>query len=335
MNSTMKAFVCRGYGGPDVVEIADVPMPAPRDGEVLIRILATTVTAGDWRVRTLSMPNGFGPVARLALGLRRPRQPVLGTELSGTIEAVGAGVTRFRVGDAVFAFSGTKMGCHAQYRTLPADGPIAGKPANLSFEEAASLSFGAVTALDYLRRADLRAGQRMLVIGASGSVGSALVQLGARRGAEVTAVTSTRNVALVASLGASAVIDYTRDDIAARGGGYDVIADTVGAVSCTRYRHLLARDGRLLAIAGGVADLLACLWLPRISRQRVLAGPSEERAAYVGEIADLASAGTLRPVIDRCFDFARMADAHAYVETRRKRGSVVVRVAAANAGTQA
>lgn len=323
----MKAFVCRGYGGPGVIDLSDLPMPVPRAGEVLVRIHATTVTAGDWRVRTLCMPAGFGPVARLAIGIRRPRQPVLGTELAGTIEAVGAGVTRFRMGDAVFAFPGGKMGCHAQYRALPADGPIAGKPENLSFEEAASLSFGASTALDYLRRAALRAGERMLVIGASGSVGSALVQLGMHRGAEVTAVTSTGNVPLVASLGASTVIDYTREDVGARGGGYDVIADTVGAVPCTRYRHLLARDGRLLAIAGGVPDLLACVWLPLVGRQRMIAGPSEERPAYIREIADLAAAGTLRPVIDRCFDFAAMAEAHAYVETRRKRGSVVVRVA--------
>lgn len=324
----MKAFVCRAYGGPEVVELADVPEPVPGAGEVLVRIHATTVTAGDWRVRTLCMPAGFGPVARLALGFRRPRRPVLGTELAGTIAAVGAGVSQFRRGDAVFAFPGTQMGCHAEYRVLPADGPIAGKPANLSFEEAASLCFGAVTAMAYLRRADLRAGERMLVVGASGSVGSALVQLGAHRGAEVTAVTSTRNIELVTALGARAVIDYTRESIAARGGGYDVIADTVGAVACPRYRPLLAADGRLLAIAGGVPDLLARLWLPCVGRQRLFAGPSDERPAYIGDIARLAEAGTLRPLIDRCYDFAQMADAHAYVETRRKRGSVVVRVAA-------
>ena len=324
----MKAFVCRSYGGPEVVEPADLPEPLPAAGEVLVRIHFTTVTSGDWRVRTLSMPRGFGPVARLALGFRRPRQPVLGTELAGTIAAVGAGVTRFRVGDAVFAFPGSKMGCHAEYRVIAADGPIAGKPANLSFEEAASLPFGAVTALDFFRRANLRAGERLLVVGASGCVGSALVQLGAHRGAEVTAVTSTGNATLVASLGASAVIDYMREDVAARGGGYDVIADTVGAVSCTRYRHLLGPNGRLLAIAGGVPDLLARAWLPFVGRQRLVVGPSDERPAYIGEIAELAASGALRPVIDRCFDFAQMAEAHAYVDTRRKRGSAVVRVAA-------
>lgn len=320
----MQAYLCRRYGGPEVVELADVPTPEPRDDEVRVRIHATTVTAGDWRVRTLTMPRGFGLVARLALGLRGPRQPILGTELAGVIEAAGRKVTRFKPGDAVFAFPGAKMGCHAQYRVLPENGPLAIKPEGLSFEEAASLPFGASTALHFLGKAKLKAGEKVLVVGASGNVGLALVQLARHLGADVTGVTSTANLELVASLGAHRVIDYTRRDDAAGGESYDVIADTVGATSFGRYKHALKDQGRLLAIAGGLQDMLAAAWTKIAGRKRVIAGPAEELPENVGKIAEMAKAGTLKPVIDRRYDFARMAEAHRYVATGRKRGSVVV-----------
>lgn len=322
----MKAYVCRRYGGPEVVELADVPKPVPKDNEVLIKIHATTVTAGDWRVRTLEVPKGFGLMARLAIGIAGPRQPVLGSELAGAIETVGKDVTRFRPGDAVFAFPGGKMGCHAQYRALAEDGPLALKPENLSFEEAASLPFGGSTALHFLRKVGLKAGEKMLVIGASGGVGTALVQLARYFGAKVTGVTSTANLALVASLGAGRVIDYGKEDFARSRETYDIIADAAGATSFARCRHALKDKGRLLAIAGGLPDMLAALWTPMTGGKRVIAGPAEERPEDVQQLAELAKAGVLRPVIDRRYDFARMAEAHAYVATRRKRGSVVVRV---------
>lgn len=320
----MQAYVCHRYGGPEVVELGDVPTPEPQDNEVRIRIQATTVTAGDWRVRTLTMPRGFGLIARLALGFRGPRQPILGTELAGVIETTGKKVTRFKPGDAVFAFPGSKMGCHAQYRVLPEDGPLALKPERLSFEEAASLSFGASTALHFLGKAKLKAREKVLVVGASGNVGSALVQLARHFGADVTGVTSTANLELVASLGAHRVIDYTRQAYAVDGVTYDVIADTVGAASFGRYRHALNDQGRLLSIAGGLGDLVAAAWTRRAGRRRVIAGPAEERPETVGKIAELAQAGALKPVIDRRYTFAQMAEAHAYVATGRKRGSVAV-----------
>ena len=173
----MKAYIYRRYGGPEVLELAEVPKPAPRDNEVLIKIHATTVTAGDWRARTLTVPKGYGFLARPVFGLLRPRQPILGSELAGVIEAVGKHVTQYKPGDAVFAFTGFKRGCNAQYAVVAEDGPVALKPANLSFEEAASLGFGGSTALDFLGRAKIKRGDNVLVIGASGCVGTALVQL--------------------------------------------------------------------------------------------------------------------------------------------------------------
>ena len=320
----MQAFVCRRYGGPHVVELADVPKPVPRDNEVLVRIRATTVTSGDWRVRTLCVPAGLGLVARLGFGFTRPRQPILGTELAGTIESVGKDVTRFRVGDEVFGFPGGAMGCHAQYRAMPEDGRLARKPANLSFEEAATLPFGASTSLHFLRKAGIGPGDRVLVIGASGGVGTAMVQLAKHRGAEVTGVTSTNNLALVASLGADRVIDYTKDDFTTRGETYDIVVDTVGRTSFARCKPVLRDKGRLLAVAAGIPEMLATLWAPLTDSRRGIAGPAEERVGDLAEIATLAEAGALKPVVDRRYGFARMAEAHAYVETGRKRGSIVV-----------
>lgn len=324
----MKAYVCRRYGGPEVVELVDVQKPVPKDNEVLIKIHATTVTAGDWRVRTLEMPKGFGPIARLALGIMRPRQPILGSELAGVVETVGKDVKKFKPGDEVFGFPGWRMGCHAQYRVLAEDGPVALKPSNLSFEEAATLCFGGSTALHYLRKADIKAGDKVLVVGASGGVGTALIQLAKHFGAEVTGVTSRTNFDLVTSLGADRVIDYAKEDFAARSEIFDIIADTVGATSFARCKDVLREKGRLLAIAGGIPALLAILWVPLTGSKKVIAGPAEERPDDVRRLADLAETGVLRPVIDRRYKFAQMAEAHAYVETRRKRGSVVVTVGA-------
>ena len=320
----MKAWVCHRYGGPDVVELEDVPKPVPKAGEVLIRVHATTVTSGDWRVRTLDLPKGFGPIARLALGVTRPRQPILGTELAGRIEAVDKDVTGFNVGDEVIGFPGGAMGCHAQYRVMAEDGALAIKPASLSFEEGASLCFGGTTALHFLRKSKAKSGDKVLVIGASGGVGTAMVQLARHLGAEVTGVTSTANVELVKSLGADTVIDYTQEDFAQSGKSYDIIADTVGATSLARCKLALRENGRLLAIAGGMPELLASLWTPLASSKKVIAGPAPERPDDVRRLTELAEAGALRPIIDRRYDFAQMVEAHAYVETGRKKGSVVV-----------
>lgn len=318
----MKAWVCRAYGDPSVLALEDRPKPVPGDGDVLIRIRATTVSSGDSRVRALRLPKGFGPLGRLALGFLRPRREILGTDLAGTVEAAGKDVTAYRPGDAVIAFPGSAMGCHAQYRVMPANGRIAPKPSNLSAEEAVSLLFGGSTALHYLRKAGLKAGESLLVIGASGAVGSAMVQLGRHLGARVTGVTSTPNLDLVRSLGAGNVIDYRTDDVTRQSRTWDVIADTVGASDFSHCHAILNEHGRYLAIAGGLADMLA----RRRGSRRSIAGAAAELTEDVLQLSHLAEAGILKPVIDRIFSFAELPQAHALADSGRKRGSIVVRV---------
>jgi len=325
VRAPMEAYVCRRYGGPEVVELAEVPTPAPKRGEVLVKVLATTVTAADWRVRTLDVPKGFGTLSRLALGVSRPRQPILGTELAGVVEAVGDGVAAFAPGDEVLAFPGGRMGAHAQYCAIAQYRPIVRKPAKLSFEEATSLPFGATTAIHYLRAARLQAGERVLVVGASGGVGTALVQLAKHQGAHVTGVASARNLDLVRSLGADAAVDYAREDPLAAGETYDVIADTTGGATYARASRALRDGGRLLAIAGDLPDMLAAAYAP-LRGHRVVAGPAGERPEDVREVARLAETGALRPVVEKVYGWHEMREAHAHVQTRRKRGSVVVRV---------
>lgn len=324
----MKAAVYERYGPPEVVSIRDVPTPTPTDGEVLIRIRATTVSTGDWRARSLEMPPGFGPFARLAFGISRPRQPILGTELSGIIEAVGQGVSTFSVGDEVFAFADTRMGCHAEFRCMPATGLVVRKPTNLSFEQAAALSFGGMTMLSFFRRGALASGERVLVNGASGTVGSAAVQLARHFGAEVTAVCSRANVELVRGIGAHHVIDYGSADFTANGETYDVIVDTVGNAGYSRVRRSLAKRGRLLVVLGGFVDLVLSPLAGRTGGHRVIAGPAIARVEDVHRLAEIAAAGAFTPVIDQTYPLERIVDAHHRVATGHKRGSVVVTVGA-------
>lgn len=320
----MKAVVCPHYGSPEVLELRDVPTPEPKAGEVRIKVIATSVTSADSRIRAARFPTGLGLVARPFLGFRGPRQPILGTELAGTVDAVGAGVTRYRTGDAVIAFPGGKMGCHAEYRCIGEAGPIAPKPDGLSFAEAATLSFGGSTALDFLDVAAVTSGDRVLIVGASGAVGSALVQLARHRGAHVTAVCSARNADLVCDLGAAEVIDYRTSDFRGDAGTYDIIFETVGSMVTREALPLLRPGGRFVAIAAGLPDMLATIGGPGRQGRRVIAGPATEKPEYVRQLADLAASGVLRPVVDKSYAFDDIAAAHAYVDTGRKRGSVAV-----------
>lgn len=314
------------YGPPEVVELREVAMPAPRAGEVRIEVLAAAVTAGDWRVRSGVLPRGFGGLRGLGLGFGGPRRAVLGTDLAGVIDAVGEGVTRFAVGDAVMAFPGSAMGAHAERMIMPAEGRLVPKPANLSFEEAAAIPFGAMTALDYLRRGELKAGEHVLVNGASGNVGTAAVQLAKHLGARVTGVCSAANAELVRSLGADELVDYASDDFAARGPSFDVVVDTVGNAPYARVRPALLPGGRLIAVAATLWEILSAVFDGRSSQHRVVAGPASERVEDLAEIAELASRGALRPVIDRRFAFEDIVEAHRVVDSGRKRGSVVLRL---------
>jgi NADPH:quinone reductase-like Zn-dependent oxidoreductase len=320
----MKAVVYERYGPPDVLQFKEVQKPAPKRDEVLIKILATTVTSADWRVRSLNVPTGFGLMMRLAFGWSKPRQPVLGMELAGVVESVGEDVSIFKAGDAVFAFSDAAMGCYAQYKCMPQDGAIVLKPANLRFDEAAALSFGGTTALSFLRRAKLRRGERVLVNGASGAVGTAAVQLARHFGAEVTGVCSSANKELVRSLGAAHVIDYTREDFANNGEIYDVIVDTAGNVPFSRSKAALARGGRLLMVLADLPAMLQIPWISMTGNKKLIAGPASGRAEDLRFLAGLAQAGEFKPVIDRRYPFEQMVEAHRYVDTGRKRGNVVV-----------
>jgi len=320
----MKAFVYTKYGPPDVLHLKEVAKPTPKDNEVLIKTYATTVTSGDCRVRSLNVPVGFGLISRLFLGVLRPRQPIPGTELAGKIESVGKDVRKFKVGDSVFAFSGVGMGCYAEYKCMPEDGAMALMPANLTYEEAATISFGGTTALDFFRRGKLQNGERVLINGASGGVGTAAVQLAKHFGADVTGVCSTANVELVRSLGATHVIDYTKEDFTQNGASYDIIVDTVGTAPFSRSKDSLKEGGRLLMVLGGLPDMLKIPWVLMTSSKKVIAGPAAERAEDLRFLAKLAEAGEFKPVIDRRYPFEQIAEAHRYVDTGRKKGNVVI-----------
>lgn len=320
----MKAIVHERFGPPEVLLLKEVEKPRPKDNEVLTRIHATTVTAGDWRVRSLIVPAGFGLIMRLVLGVSRPRQQILGSELAGVIESVGKDVSKFKVGDQVFAFSGFSMGCHAQYKCMPEDGAVALKPVNLTYAETAALPFGGTTALDFLGRAKLESGEKVLVNGASCSVGTAAVQVAKHFGADVTGVCSSANVKLVQSLGANHVIDYTKEDFTQNGETYDVFLDVVGTAPFSRSKESLKERGRLLQVLASLPDLLMVPWISITSRKKVIAGPAAERAEDLHFLAKLAEAEEFTPVIDRRYPFEQIEEAHRYVETGRKKGNFVI-----------
>ena len=321
----MKAALCTAFGGPDVIAIVEVPKPVPKPGEVLIRIRATTVSSGDWRVRSASMPRGFGLIARLIYGFGRPRKPlILGTELSGEVEAVGAGVAKFKPGDRVVAFPGAKFGAHAEYICFKETGAITLKPANLTFPQAAALSFGGATALQFLQKARLLPGETVLIIGASGAVGSAAVQLARHFGAEVTGIAGPANQALLVEIGAQHSIDYSVTDFATTGQTWDVIMDTTGTASLVRMREALAPNGRMLLVMTDLAGNLGALWNNLTSRQKAHAFPASERAKDLDTLAALARTGTFMPVIDCILPFSDIRAAHARTDSGHKRGSVVL-----------
>jgi NADPH:quinone reductase-like Zn-dependent oxidoreductase len=325
----MKAIVYTQYGSPDVLHLEEVAKPALKDNEVLIRVHAATVTAGDVNVRGFTfVPPGFGPVPRLMFGLRRPRISILGTELAGEIEAVGKEVTTFKKGDQVFGIGSDRFGAYAEYTCRPEAGALTLKPANLTCEEAAAVPFGAGTALYFLRdRTKIQRGQKVLVNGASGGVGVYAVQLAKYYGAEVTGVCSPANLELVKSLGADKVIDYTQQDFTQNGETYDVIVDTVaGKNSFSRCKGSLKQHGLYLAVAGGPKELVQMLWTSITGGKKVAFGASPESKEDLVFIKELLEAGKIKPVIDRRYPLEQTAEAHRYVDKGHKKGSVVITV---------
>ena len=321
----MKAIVYEKYGPPEVIRVREVERPTPRNDEVLIRIYATAVVATDPQFR-----NGEPFVARFFTGFLRPKHPIPGDVLAGEIEAVGRDVTLFKKGDQVFAASSSSQGGHAEYICLPQDGPLALKPANMSYEEAAGVCDGGLGALNFLRdAAHIQSGQTILINGASGSVGTYAVQLARYFGAEVTAVCSTANLDLVKSLGADRVIDYTREDFTRNGKTYDIIFDAVGKSSYSHCRNSLRPSGIYVTTVPSPSFLLQLLWSSkRNGKKAAFVAPglrsSSEKAKDLLFLKELIEAGKLKSVIDRCYPLEQMIDAHRYVETGHKKGNVVI-----------
>lgn len=320
----MRAAVYERYGGPDVITVRDVPEPLPRTGEIRIRVRAATVSSGDCRVRSLNMPGGFGLIAPLVFGIGGPRNRILGADLAGEVESIGAGVTKFKPGDRVIALTGMGFGGHAELRCLKEGGAVAKLPPEVPFDVGAAIPFGGTTALCYLRdKAKVRAGASVLVIGAAGAVGSAAVQLARHFGAKVTGVCSQGSSELVRSLGAAECIDYATHDALDGSTRYDVILDATGGVGIGRGLRALRDGGRLLLVAASVGQLLAAPLHLR-GGKRVLGGPFTERAADLASLADLVRTGVFRPLISSRFPLDRIAEAHVIVDSRHKRGNVVI-----------
>ena len=327
----MKAIVYNEYGPADVLHLTEVEKPTPKDDEVLIKIHASTVTTGDCNARGFTfVPPGFGFLARLTFGPRRPKQPVLGFELGGEIEAVGKTVTRFQKGDQVWGTVSEKAGAYAEYICLSENARLVKKPVDITFDEAASVPFGGTTALYFLRDvAKLQPGQKILIIGASGGTGVYAVQLAKYYGAEVTGVCSTANLGLVRSLGADKVVDYTKQNFTQNGETYDVILDMVpGKAAFARYQVSLKPNGLYLAGAGELKVFAQMAWTSLTGGKKVIAGMAPDRREDLVFLNELLETGKIKPVIDRRYPLEQTAEAHRYVDTGRKRGSVVIIIAA-------
>ncbi len=313
----MRAVVCTGYGPADVLELQQVEKPVPKDDEVLIKVYATTAHRGDVRIRSFDVPRGQRFMARLVLGFTRPKNPILGMELAGEVESVGKDVTLFKQGDEVLAFTGWGLGAYAEYVCLPEkpkksaakDGMVAMKPANMTFEEAAAgVATGGVTALRVLRKANIESGQKVLIYGASGSVGTYAVQLAKSFGADVTGVCSSANLEMVRSLGADRVIDYTQQDITQGDETYDVVFDAVGKLSSSQAKRLLNKSGVYL----------------NVNKDSGSGGGTPDDLAFLKKLIET---GKVRTVIDRLYPLEEIVEAHKYVEKGHKKGHVVVTVA--------
>jgi 2-desacetyl-2-hydroxyethyl bacteriochlorophyllide A dehydrogenase len=315
----MKAAVYTRYGAPEVLHIKAVEKPMPKDNEILLRIKATAVNSGDLRLRKAD------PFAvRFIFGFMKPKINILGSVFSGEVESVGKQVKLFKAGDQVFGHIDMSFGAYAEYKCLPENASIALKPANISHKEAATIPFGGVTALHFIKKAAIKPEQKVLVVGASGAVGSAAVQLAKSFGADVTGVCSTANIALVKSIGADKVIDYTKEDFTQNGETYDVIFDTVKSISVSRSIKSLNKNGIMILSAAGMSEMLQGAWISMTSSKKVMTGVISHTAADILFLKELIESGKFKPVIDRTYPLEQIAEAHAYVEKGHKKGNVAI-----------
>lgn len=317
----MNAIEYKKYGSPNVLVLNQVVKPAPKPNEILVRIKSTAVNSGDVRLRKA---NPFA--VRLVFGIRKPKINILGSVFSGVVESTGSQVTLFKPGDQVFGHTNMSFGSYAEYICVPENGSLALKPANITHNEAAVIPFGGVTALHFIKKAQIKPGQKVLVVGASGAVGSAAVQLAKSYGAIVTGVCSTTNVDLVKSIGANQVIDYTKEDFTQNGEIYDLIFDAVNTLSVTRALKSLAQHGTMILSAAGMPEMLQGLWISKTSNKKILTGVIHHEAADIRFLKELIESGKFKPVIDRTYPMDQMAAAHAYVELGHKKGNVAIDV---------
>lgn len=315
----MKAAVNQQYGSPEVLQIRELAKPAPKSNEILVKIRAAAVTTGDCRLRRAD------PFAvRFFFGLTKPKIQTLGDGFSGEVEAVGENVGQFKVGDAVFGTMGMGFGAHAEYVCLPETAAIAQKPANISHEEAGSIHFGGATALHFLKKADIRPGQKVLIYGASGAVGTAAVQLAKHFGAEVTGVCSAANADMVKSIGADLVIDYQKTDFAQSNARYDVVLEAVGKADFGDCLSVLSKNGTLILVSAMLGGMLRGLWASLTTRKKVVTGVAVENLDDLLFLKNLMENGQLKSVVDRVFPFEKIADAHRHVDGGHKKGNVAV-----------
>jgi NADPH:quinone reductase-like Zn-dependent oxidoreductase len=320
----MKAIVYFRYGPPEVLRLADVEKPTPKDDEVLIKIHATTVTAGDCEIRAFKFPALFWIPIRIMFGLLKPKRNILGQELAGEVEAVGKVVSNFKEGDQVFAATGGRLGAHAEYISLPNDVAMAKKSPSISYEEAAAIPTGGINALHYLKMGDIESGDKILINGAAGNFGTFAVQLAKHFGAEVTAVDSTDKLELLRSIGADHVVDFTKEDFTKNGESYDIIFDVVGKSPFGRSVKALKPTGRYVIAIPKFFPLIRGSWISKTSNKKILfkfADYKSEELVFLGELIE---AGKIKVVIDKTYSFEEIPDAHRYVETGRKQGNVVV-----------
>ncbi|MFV2046176.1 NAD(P)-dependent alcohol dehydrogenase [Metabacillus sp. YM-086] len=322
----MKAIVYSRYGPPDVLEVKQVKKPIPKDNEILVKVKATTVTVADIRSRSFTVPPAFWLPARITLGLRQPKKEILGMELAGEVELIGRNVKKFKKGDQVFAATLTDFGAYAEYKCLKEDGPVAIKPSNISFGEAAAIPIGARTALYFLRKAGIKSGHDVLVYGASGSVGSYAVQIAKYLGANVTGVCSTSNLELVKSLGADKVIDYTAEDFANIDETYDVIFEAVNKSSFSVCIKLLKKNGTYINVTDPLPNA-QMLWTKMTTNKKLLLSRnSPESSEALNFLKELVEMGKLKVLVDRYYSFDEIVEAHRYVEKGHKKGNVVINV---------
>lgn len=329
----MNAIVYTKYGAPDVLHLKEITKPTPEANEIMVKICATTVNYGDLIARNFgnvsprefNMPAPLWLPARIAFGLKKPKNPILGSEFSGEVAAVGKDVKRFKVGEQVFGYLGHSKGAYAEYLCMPEDGVVAIKPTNMNHAEAATFPYGGIMALNILRKANIQPGQKVLIIGTSGGIGSAAVQLTKFHfEAEVTGICSTPRLAYVKALGAEKVIDYTQEDFTQNGKTYDLILDILGRSSFSQCKGLLKANGRYLLASFKTKQLVQMLWTSMVGSKKVICALAPEKTEDLLFIKELVEAGKIKSIVDKCYPMEETAEAHWYVEKGQKTGNIVI-----------